>query len=75
VTAELLHDDHGRQRSAVKTADAFGEQRREQAEFSERLPLPAAPAFFARDDLAARVEIILVAQQALDAGSVVPGLP
>ena len=45
------------------------ERRGEQAEFGERLPLLAAETFFARDDLAARVEIILVAQQALDAGS------
>ena len=42
---------------------------REQAEFGERLPLLAAETLLARDDLAARVEIILVAQQALDAGS------
>ena len=69
VTAEFLHDDHGRQRSAAKTADVFGERRGEQAEFGECLPLLAAETFLARDDLAARVEIILVAQQALDAGS------
>ena len=69
VAAEFLHDDHGRQRAATETADVLGERRREQAEFGESLPLLAAEALFARDDLAARIEIILVAQQALDAGS------
>ena len=47
----------------------FGERRGQQAELGEGLPLLAAVALFARDDLAARVEIILVAQQALNAGS------
>ena len=41
--------------------------RAKQSEFGKRPPLLAAPAFFAGDDLAARVETILIAQQALDA--------
>ena len=67
VTAELLHDDHGRQWPAAKTADGFRERRGEQAEFGERFPLFAAEALFARDDLAACIEIILVAEQTLHA--------
>ena len=52
-----------------KSADGLRERRGEQAEFGERLPLFAADPLFTRDDLASRVEVILAAQQALDAGS------
>jgi hypothetical protein len=69
MAAEFLHDDHGRQCPAAETADRFGERCGQQAEFGERLPLLAADPLLARDDLAARLEILPVAQQALDAGS------
>ena len=69
MAAELLHYDHGRQRTATETADILGKRRGEQAELGKGLPLLAAKALLARDDLAAGVEIILIAQQALDAGS------
>src|SRR5207244_6031167 len=68
VTAELLHHDHGRKRAATKSAGAFPEWRSAAPKFGERFPVPAAPAFFARNDLAALVEIVLVAQEALNAG-------
>jgi hypothetical protein len=69
MATKFVHDDHGRQRPAAKAADFLGERCGKQAEFGELLPLLAAVSLFARDDLAARLEIILVAQQALDAGS------
>src|SRR6516164_6311510 len=69
MTAEFLHDDHGRERPAAKPADLFGKRRGQQAEFGESVPLLAAETVLAREDLAARVEIITVAQQALNAGS------
>jgi len=39
MTAELLHDDHGRQKAAAKTTDLLGEWRGEQTELGERSPL------------------------------------
>src|SRR5258707_2711731 len=73
IAAELLHDDHARQRARAKTAKIFRERRRQQPKLSEGSPMPSAPAFFGRDDLAARVEIILVTEQALKA--IAPELP
>jgi len=61
MPAELVHDDHGRQRPAAEPADGFRERRGEQAELGEFIPLPAAKPLLARNDLAAGVEIILVA--------------
>src|SRR5260370_9624916 len=67
IAAELLHDDHARQRARAKTAKIFRERRRQQPKLGEGSPMPSAPAFFGRDDLAARVDIILVTEQALNA--------
>ena len=67
MTAELLHDDHGRERAAAKPADLFGERRAQQAKLGERFPLLAAEPFLAGEDLAAGIKVILVAQQALHA--------
>src|SRR5215831_15342713 len=69
MTAEFLHDDHRREGSATKSADLFGKRRSQQAELGKGLPTLAAKTFFGRDNLAAGIEIVLVAQQALDAGS------
>lgn len=69
MATEFLHDDHGRQRPAAEAAGVLGERRGEQTQFGEGFPMLAAPAFFARHDLAPRVEAIQVAQLALDAGS------
>jgi hypothetical protein len=69
MAAEFLHDDHGRQRTAAETAGILGKRRGKQAEFGKGLPLLAAEAVLAGNDVAAGVEIILVAQQALDAGT------
>src|SRR5207244_11969238 len=44
-------------------------RRRAEPEFGERFPVPAAPAFIARNDLAALVEIVLLAQKPLNAGT------
>ena len=69
AAAELLHHDHGRQRTAAKAAGALLKRRRAQAKLGEGIPVWPAPAFIARHELAAGVEIILVAQQALHARS------
>ena len=69
VAAELLHHDHRRQRSAAKAAGTFLERRSTQAEFGKGIPVLAAKAFVGRDDLAARVEIVLIPQQSLNAAS------
>ena len=69
MAAELLHDDHRRQRTAAKAAGAFLERRRAQAKFGKGIPVRPAPSLVGRHDLAAGVEIIPIAQQSLDAGS------
>ncbi len=61
VAAEFLHHDHGRQRTAAKAAGTFLERRRAQTEFGKSIPVLPAPAFVGCDDLAARVEIVLIA--------------
>jgi len=68
MTAEFVHDDHGRQCPAAEAADVFAERCREQTEFGEGRPLLAAKTLLARDDLAAGVEVVLVAQQPLHGG-------
>src|SRR5258706_5835187 len=65
--AKLLHDDHARQRARAETAKIFRERCRQQAKFGESIPMLSAPALFARNDLAARVEVVLIAEQPLKA--------
>ncbi|MGY4617729.1 hypothetical protein ACVWZ4_002956 [Bradyrhizobium sp. USDA 4472] len=69
MTAKLVRDDHHRQRTAAETTDFLGERGSQQAELRKRLPLRAAVTFLAHHDLAASIEVIVVAQQALNAGS------
>src|SRR6476661_7807864 len=67
MTAELLHDDHASQRTRAEAAKIFSEWRGQQAKLGEGIPMLSAPAFFGCNDLAARVEVVLVAEQALNA--------
>src|SRR5258708_4039040 len=65
IAAELLHNDHARQRARAETAKFFRERRRQQAKFGEGIPMLSAPALFGRDDLAAGVEVVPITEQPL----------
>src|SRR5690606_10280827 len=65
VTAELFHDDHGFDGTTAKTALLFGEWSREKAKFRELRPDFRTPTFSRLRHLAACLEIIFVAEQAL----------
>src|SRR5258705_12060614 len=67
IAAKLLHNDHARQRTRAETSKIFRERRRQQAQLGEGVPMPSAPALLGCDDLAARVEIVLIPEQALEA--------
>ena len=69
LAAELLHYDHGRKRATAKPARALLKWCRAQAELGKGAPVPAAKALIGRDDLAAFIEIILIAQKPLNAGT------
>src|SRR5690606_21419316 len=66
VTTELFHDDHGFDGTAAKTALLFGERGREKAKFRELRPDFRTPAISRLRHLAARLEVIFVAEQALN---------
>src|SRR5690606_26459996 len=65
VTAEFFHDDHGFVGAAAKTALLFGERGCEKAEVRELFPDLGTPTFSRLSHLAACLEIIFVAEQAL----------
>ena len=65
--AELLHDDHGLDRAAAVAAILFRERHAEPAQLGELRPVLRQPAAFGRGDLAAILERVLVANEALGA--------
>ena len=65
--AELFHDDHRINRAATKAAIFFAERCHQETKLSKLCPHFRTPARFGRDDLAARVEIILLADQPREA--------
>ena len=62
---ELLHDDHGLDRAAAVAAILLGEGHAEPAQLGELRPVLRQPAALGRRDLAAIVERVLLAREAL----------
>src|SRR3954466_3663400 len=65
--AERLHHDHGFDRAGAKAAIGFGERQPEQALLGELAPDGLAPAALLLLVLLARIEIVGVGQQTVDA--------
>jgi hypothetical protein len=63
--SELLHDDHGLDRAAAVAAIFFREGHAEPAQLGELRPVLGQPAALGGDDLAAVLERVLVANEAL----------
>ena len=63
--AELLHDDHGLDRTAAVAAILFREGHAEPAQLGHLRPVLRQPALFGGGDLAAVLESVLVANEAL----------
>jgi len=63
--AELLHDDHGLDRTAAVAAVGLGKGHAEPAELGHLRPILRQEALLGRDDLAPVLESVLVAHEAL----------
>ena len=65
--AERFHHDHGLDRAGAEAAIVFGERQAEQALLGELAPDAPAPAALLRAVFLARVEVVGISQQAVDA--------